>query len=593
MAGEAERLRRELEEVTERYRSYLDGTSDGIYRVEMTTPVPVDLPLDEQVRLFYRNAVVAEANDVMARMYGLPGATALVGKRVLELHGTDTDPANLEAQAAFIANGYRADGVETVESGLTGDVRHFLNSGFGVVRDGCLVRVWGTQVDVTERRRQEEGLRTASLSDPLTALPTCALLLDRIGQNLARARRTPGSTTALVAIGLEGLDSLERRSGPAGVDEVVREASRRLAALVRPTDTLARLPDGFALLLTEVREPEDALRVAERALERLRLPFAVAGSEGLAPSAGIATLGGGYGDASALLADAMAARDRARREGGGGTALFDVGVHFRAVARLELEAGLRAALSLGQLELVFEPAVSLVTGRVAGFCAVPRWRHPSKGLLPADEWLPLAEASGQALPITRWILAEACRQASAWNPPGRVADAVWLRAPVPAAALADPAFADVVSEALTASSLRPSLLRLAVEEPALPRAGTSAAGRVARLGVRLSLVRFGRGGLDPAEILDSGVDDLVLDPSLTARLGGNGREELLVAAILSFARALGLPVTAVDVDSVAQVEWLRSRGAAAIRGQLAGGIVTGPQAALLAGTVAPFLLPRG
>jgi diguanylate cyclase (GGDEF)-like protein/PAS domain S-box-containing protein len=284
--------------------------------------------------------------------------------------------------------------------------------------------------DITDRKRVEEELARNALRDPLTGLPNCPILLDRLQHCQNCASRDPHYRYALLILDIDGFKEINRIHGRVTGDELLAGVSHRLETALRLQDTLARpvgdLPladvvlsrlggDEFLVILEGLANSSDAFRVAERLRQSLAEPFVLAentvrltASIGLTSNTSAETPGD-------LLRDAQSAMVRARNSGGARCELYDTMAHERAVVRLQLESDLHAALDHGQLELFYQPIVRLESGRIVSFEALVRWHHPRQGLVSPFQFLQTAEDIGLMIPIGKWVLEEACRQVRAWQ----------------------------------------------------------------------------------------------------------------------------------------------------------------------------------
>jgi diguanylate cyclase (GGDEF)-like protein/PAS domain S-box-containing protein len=291
--------------------------------------------------------------------------------------------------------------------------------------DGVIVGVLGLAVDVTERRRLEAELAHQAFHDALTGLANRARFRDRVAHALGRAAHTGESDAGQVAVLLLDLDDFKAVNdslGHGAGDVLLREVAARLLNATRGCDLVARLGgDEFAVLLANVRDAQDAVAVAERVLAALGRPVTVGGRRTAAGgSVGIAQARDGD-DVEALLRNADVAMYRAKAEGKGRYAVFAPAMYERLRERVALEADLRRAVAREEFRVAYQPIVDLATERIVGVEALARWPHAARGLVPPADFIPVAEETGAVVPLGRWILREACRQAAAWRaaPPGR------------------------------------------------------------------------------------------------------------------------------------------------------------------------------
>src|SRR5271155_56538 len=285
--------------------------------------------------------------------------------------------------------------------------------------------------DVTERKRAEEQLEHRSSHDALTGLPNRRLFLDRLQHLFARAQRSPERQHAVLFVDLDGFKVFNDTMGPPVGDRVIVEIAERLGACVRHDDTfsppqnepppmdpvLSRMGgDEFTILLEEVSDPSNAMRVAERILSAVAEPFLVEGREvRTSASVGIALSKPTHERAEDLLVDADVAMRRAKAMGGLRCEVFDEAVHTRAVNRLKLESELREALEKRQFRVHYQPIVQLATRQIAGFEALLRWQHPVQGLISPEKFMAAAEDTGLLVSVGQWVIVEACEQVRAWD----------------------------------------------------------------------------------------------------------------------------------------------------------------------------------
>jgi len=421
-------------------------------------------------------------------------------------------------------------------------------------------------------REKTRELSHQALHDPLTGLPNRALVLDRAEQLLARTARQPGASAAALYVDVDGFKHVNDTLGHAAGDRLLTVAGSRLQRAVREQDTVGRLGGDEFIVLLEVGPDglaPDAL--ADRLTETLREPVEL-GEEGrcFSVTASIGVAAGSYRTSDELLRDADLALYAAKAAGKDRYALFDAGLYQDAEGRLALQADLGSAVADDQLFLLYQPIFDLPTQRVVGVEALVRWRHPERGVVAPGSFIPLAEESRLIVPIGRWVLDEACRQAARWS-----ADGLGLGVSVNVSAyqLNRGDFADDVQGALRRSRIDPSLLTLEITETTLVRDVPAARERlqeVKALGVHVAIDDFGTGYASLSHLQRMPVDILKIDRSFVAALSDGGQSRELLAAILGVGQSLSLRVVAEGIEEHEQRTLLEQMGCEMAQGFLLG-----------------------
>lgn len=421
-------------------------------------------------------------------------------------------------------------------------------------------------------RRAAIGARAAlahrATHDALTGLPNRRAFAEHVEDALEERRRggAPGHV-AVLFVDVDDFklvnDSLGHRAG----DRLLETVADRLASELRPRDVVARFGgDEFVVLVSDVEDSADALRVARRLAATLTPPIVLDGEPRfVTASVGVAVAGDLHLDADQLLQDADVAMYRAKERGKGRCETFDDSLRAVAIRRLALEGGLREALTNGELHLEYQPQVRLPDGHVTGAEALIRWRHPHLGTISPGEFVPMAERLGLVDEIGAWVVREACAEAMRWP-----RSDVEVSVNVSPRQLVSEGFAEVVRDALVDSGLEPGRLCLEITETALLAdvAGTRAMlARLRALGVMLAVDDFGVGHASLRHLRQLlPIDILKIDKSFVDGVVADGEDTAIVSAVVRLAAGLGLECVAEGVEDAEQADVLTGLGCTTAQG---------------------------
>ncbi|MCW2599705.1 MAG: hypothetical protein JWM02_1534 [Frankiales bacterium] len=426
--------------------------------------------------------------------------------------------------------------------------------------------------DVTDRRSLERELNRQAFHDSLTGLANRALFLDRVAHALGRANREAGPV-ALLFLDIDDFKVVNDSLGHPAGDELLVAVAERLKASTRPGDTVARLGgDEFALLLESGRMPESAHVVARRVVEALTTPIRI-GTDDVSVRASIGIALGQPPDDGPddLLRNADLAMYMAKQNGKGRFEMFRPAMHEEAVRRLETSADLRRGIEGGQLEVFYQPIVDVHTATAIGAEALVRWHHPSRGLVGPVDFIPVAESTGLIVPLGKWVLTEACRQAQSWRRSGLTDDSFYISINLSARQLQDPALLDDVAAALRDSGLPADAVVLEVTESAVIQDLDVAVARLQALkalGLRLAVDDFGTGYSSLSYLRNLPVDVVKIDKSFVDRITLDPEGAAMVRSVLDLSSALGLTSIAEGVEQDDQLALLDELGCDTVQGYL-------------------------
>jgi diguanylate cyclase (GGDEF)-like protein/PAS domain S-box-containing protein len=477
----------------------------------------------------------------------------------------------------LVANGKRDD-----LTSLLADPRVGVGSGSGYV-DRSIVRHDGLSVevevrasdlrddptvaglvltvrDVTEQRKLEEKLKHQAFHDALTGLPNRLLFQDRISRQLAAARRD-GTTVGVLFVDLDDFKVVNDTMGHGVGDELLVAVGIRLSGLIRACDTAARLGgDEFALLLVNAEDSAAVEAVAGRVVEAFSEPFALAsGSVLTTVTVGVATTSDSA-DTDELLRHADLALYAAKAAGKRQWRRYQPVLSAGLVRRRELQAALEEAVARSSFTLAYQPIVTLTSGELAGFEALIRWPHPQWGMMQPDQFISLAEETGQIVPLGSWVLARAAADLARWRQEPR---RIYVSVNVSARQFGAPGFVDGVRRVLDTTGLEPRALMLELTESVLLRRDERMLGDLAELkaiGVRLAIDDFGTGYSSLSYLRELPIDVVKMDKSFVDGIAVSEQRLALAEGIVQIARTLRLEVIAEGIESEIQRDLLTSMG---------------------------------
>ncbi len=530
-----------------RYRSIFENAVEGIFQ---TSP----------------DGQYLAANPSLARIYGFDSPDELLGSY-----------SDISRQL-YIEDRKRSEFIEQMRkeakvSSFEAQIRRkngqviWISENAREVRDeeGILLYYEGTVEDITARKSAQDQLLHDALHDKLTGLANRALFSDRLTQAFARLKRHPDAIFAVLFLDFDRFKNINDSLGHMAGDELLMSMARRLEGCLRPGDTVSRLGgDEFAILLEDVRDQADATHVAERVQSAMGAPFTLSGQEIFSSaSIGIAIAHSGYQNPDDLLRDADMAMYRAKAQGKARFAVFDSGMHTRAVALLQLETDLRWAIERQEFELHYQPIVSLGSGRIIGLEALVRWRHPERGLVSPAEFVPVAEETGWIVPIGSWVLETACQQLAHWQNELGCDPPLTMSVNLSGKQFSQPDLIPFIREQLQQWNIAPGDLKLEITESAIMENAQSVTERLhtlRALGVKLALDDFGTGYSSLSYLHRFPLDTLKIDRSFVMRMQDGGENREIVRTIVALGLNLGMDVIAEGIEEPSQLRDLRELG---------------------------------
>jgi diguanylate cyclase (GGDEF)-like protein len=416
---------------------------------------------------------------------------------------------------------------------------------------------------LAELSRLKEQLRYQAYHDPLTGLANRVMFAEQVERQLASL--ASGTVLAVLFLDIDDFKVVNDTLGHAAGDRLLGQVAERIKGCIRSDDLAARLGgDEFAILLIDDEELANANAIAARIIDGLRVSFAVHGQElTVGGSIGIA-VGRGSGQRSdELLRNADVAMYTAKAGGKGRVAVFDPTMHAAIVARHALSAELARSVSRGELAVEYQPIVELATGRVAAVEALVRWRHPVRGVVSPDQFIPLAEETGTILPLGRWVLYEACRQASAWVRGGGVDDDFGVTVNLSPIQLQQPEFLAEIEGVLEGTRLAPRRLIVELTETAMFQDTQATIAKLQALrarGVRVAVDDFGTGYSSLGYLRRFPVDILKIAREFVVPADRDDHEWAFAHAIVALGQTLDLRIVAEGIEDAGQAERLRSLG---------------------------------
>lgn len=417
-------------------------------------------------------------------------------------------------------------------------------------------------LEQTIEARVHELLKVSHLLqyDVLTELPNSTLLGDRLNQSLALSRRHD-KQLAVMFLGLDRFKRINNALGHPAGDEMLKQVSRNLVATVRESDSVFRYgSDEFVVILADIRHPQQTKGIADKLLNAIRTPLHIAGHDLIVTaSLGISIFPDDGYDAIELIKKAETAMRNIKESGPNDFSFFIDEMNQRARDQQSIETGIRLALERNEFVLHYQPKLDLGSGQVVGAEALIRWQKPGHGLVYPSDFIGVAEDSGLIVPLSKWVLAEACRQACAWQAAGL--PKICMSVNMSAIDFRQRDFVDGIELTLKQTGLEPALLELEITEGVLMQnvdATVTALNRLKVMGIRLAIDDFGTGYSSLSYLRRFPIDVLKIDQSFIRGLSTDSNDAALVSAIISLGRSLKLTIIAEGVETLEQLNFLKA-----------------------------------
>lgn len=547
---EAEQALRESEE---RYSLAAEGANDGIW----------DWHIPDEKMVFserWKNLLGYEGDEIADRPE----------EWFSRIHAEDRENVHTVLQAHLSGQSTHFESEHRLTD-KDGEVHWMLFRGLALRdADGRAVRMCGSMADVTLRKEYEEQLKHQSLHDSLTELPNRALLIDRLSQSLTRAKRDPKYRFALIFMDLDRFKVVNDGLGHVIGDKLLGEIAVKLSQSIRESDTVTRTGgstlarfggDEFVLLLDDLGDYADAVRVAERIQKNIKEPFFIDGNEiYTSASVGIVLSDRGLTSPQEIIRNADTAMYRAKAHGKNRYEIFDPDMHERAIRRLELENDLRKAIDNEELAVYYQPIVCLKTGQIKAFEALVRWTHPERGPISPAEFVPIAEETGLIVPLGQYVMRTACGQVHAWQQQFPHCADLSISVNLSPREFGNAQLVGSIEDTLIRARLNSEFLKVEITESSLMESVDVVAqtlDRIRRIGAQLSIDDFGTGYSSLSHLHRFPMNNLKIDQAFVREMHRSHESMQIIKTIALLAHALGMAIVAEGIEDESHIRVLQ------------------------------------
>lgn len=529
-----------LRESEYRIRTLLDSMSEGLLQVD-----------SDDLVLYVNNCICEMTGYSQKELIGSDWSRLLV----------DNGPEFVKAINDRRLNGI-SDRYELRLRKKSGEIIWVIIGGAPIIdANGAVVGSMGVFTDITERKRAEEQLLHDALHDGLTGLANRTLFMDHLRMAIERGKNRHSNPFAVLYLDLDRFKVINDSLGHTEGDKLLKYTARRLEKCTRSGDLVARLGgDEFVILLNELADTDEALLVTERIQDDLRNSFDLGGRQIFTTaSIGVTLSTSGHTSADDLIRDADIAMYCAKAKGKAQYQIFDQAMHRHASKKLQIETELRTAVERNQFRIHYQPIIQLDTGGLVGFEALLRWCHPERGIIPPDEFIPIAEENGMIIQLGHWAVQESCRQLREWQTSEPLARDLTVSVNLSCKEFLQMDLAEQVSAALKTTNLDPRSLKLEITESHIMENSERAImilNRLRKLGIEMSLDDFGTGYSSLSYLHRLPVTFLKIDRSFVSRMVKSDENREIVDTIVRLAQNLKMKVIAEGIETVEQVSQL-------------------------------------